>query len=176
MLILWILAAVLISLLLLLLFAPVRLRVNSQERLAELSALLVVKGAVVMEDHTIWLRLRVFGFTRKWDLLKLAAEKREPSKAKKKKSPRVGGESKKERGNFPPLRKIIGVVKSFRVHELVLRIDTGDYALNGFLFPLFYWLSRWSGKTIEINFLDRNELILDVSNTPARALYAFIRS
>lgn len=177
MLVLWILLVLFMSLLLLLLFAPVKFRIDSTRGIAEVKALLVVKGGLLIEQNTLWLRLVIFGFTRKWNLLEMIARSEnntaeEVAKDQEKPAQHRPGKPKK----MPPFRKIKAMIKSFRVEEFVLRLDTGDNALNGILFPVFYWLGQWFGKTIEINFVDRNELILEVSNTPARILYAYIRS
>lgn len=54
-----------------------------------------------------------------------------------------------------------------------MSIDTGNMPLNGIMYPGFFWLSRLTGKTFEINFSDKNELILEIENNLAGLVKAF---
>ena len=66
------------------------------------------------------------------------------------------------------------IMNSFSVNKCYLSIDSGDVQLNGILYPFFYWLGKRMHKTIEINFLNRNEFILEIENNFARIIKTFI--
>lgn len=72
--------------------------------------------------------------------------------------------------------KIIGVVRSFKIRKCNISIDTGDMPLNGILFPWFYLLMLRTGRSIKINFVGENIIILEAENTIARMLWAYIKS
>jgi hypothetical protein len=56
-----------------------------------------------------------------------------------------------------------------------IKLDTNDPALNGMLFPFFYWLQQWTGKTIEINFSNQNQLTLEIQNQGYKILWALMK-
>gem|GEM_PF-889389 len=68
----------------------------------------------------------------------------------------------------------VALIKSFRINECVLILDTEDYPLNGILYPVFYWLDRYSGWQFEINFEGRNTLKLDIENSAARIGWVYV--
>jgi hypothetical protein len=45
--------------------------------------------------------------------------------------------------------------------------------LNGLLFPLGYWLARRTGRPIDVNFTNNNELVIAIDNNVARLLWAY---
>ena len=71
------------------------------------------------------------------------------------------------------MSRVVAMVKSFEVKECYLNIDTRDMSWNGILYPMFYGLSRRTGKELYINFVDKNELRLTVRNNIARIGYAY---
>lgn len=74
------------------------------------------------------------------------------------------------------LNKVIGIVKSFKLTRCNIILDTGNMPLNGFLFPWFYLLSIKLNKVIGINFNGRNSCILQVKNSIAQMLWAYIKA
>jgi hypothetical protein len=74
-----------------------------------------------------------------------------------------------------PFRKMMNVLGSFQFKVFRLHIHTGDYPLNGLLFPFFFCLSKWSGKDFQVNFDNRNELVMHVENSVIRIIRAYLR-
>ncbi|PBQ30556.1 hypothetical protein CNR22_01810 [Sphingobacteriaceae bacterium] len=72
--------------------------------------------------------------------------------------------------------QLIKLLQSFKIKTFYLDVDFGDMPLNGILFPYFYWLSGYSGKTVRINFNGNTVLILVVKNSIARMGWALISS
>ncbi len=68
------------------------------------------------------------------------------------------------------------LLRSFKIKTFYLDVDLGDRPLNGMLFPCFYWLSRYSGKTLRINFNGNNVIIIVAKNNIARMSGALIGS
>ena len=118
------------------------------------------------------IRLRFFFFSYELDPLKLAQKvnkkqgkkKREKEKKKRKKPPSVKGMPGK-------LRRVLA---SFHVKQFHLDLDTGDPILNGYLYPVFFFLNGGNRKT-SINYFGRNELVIVIENRMYHILYAFIK-
>lgn len=72
-------------------------------------------------------------------------------------------------------RKMLRLVRTFKVQKLRLDMDTGDYVVNAKLYPVFMLLNRHVGS-FHINFQDRNRLVMDVRNTPYRLIKSFINN
>lgn len=89
---------------------------------------------------------------------------------------------KKEHISRPKKRRSLSyaqvkqVLKSFKVKTFYLDADFDDIALNGILYPFFYWLSWYSGKTLKINFNGNTVIIIVVQNNIARMSWALISS
>jgi len=88
----------------------------------------------------------------------------------KKKSP------KKEKGGKKqgiPLARGRQLLQSFRVKAFRLELDTGNPVLNARLFPLSFLIEQRGGN-VDINFLGRNNILLQIANRPIYILNAFI--
>jgi hypothetical protein len=86
------------------------------------------------------------------------------------------GESKgRRRGSKKqfPFYKMINCLKTFRIKEWKLSIDTGDYSLNARLYPLNF--VPGFQHHLDINFMDRNDCSIKIVNAPWKILYAFLR-
>ena len=66
-----------------------------------------------------------------------------------------------------------GLLRSFRVKAFRLELDTGDPILNARLYPLFLLMDRRMGD-IHMNFMNRNHILLQITNRPINLLKAFI--
>ncbi len=68
---------------------------------------------------------------------------------------------------------MIRVLRTFRVTEWRVAIDTGDYARNAQLYPMNFL--PYAFKHLDINFRDENFLVLRIRNRPWKMIYAFLR-
>lgn len=182
----WILLGLLTATLAYLLLAPFSVRLDSREAAATVRLFHIGSGRVCYRDESLWLELRAIGMRFEWDAVSLAAkmaaraerqsqqrrQKREAREARKPEKAKASAESSKK---GVPFRRMWAVLRSFKVPECVLLIDTGSAAENGKLFPLAWWAGRWTGKTIEINFQGHNVCVLEIRNTLGRMLWAFFR-
>ena len=71
------------------------------------------------------------------------------------------------------MRKMVRVVRSFKVKKFLLDLDTGDYTLNAKLYPVFTGLNFTRGN-FAINFEGRNRLALLIRNRPINIIKSFI--
>ena len=67
---------------------------------------------------------------------------------------------------------MVRILKSFRVRRFRVEIDTDDYVLNAYLFPVFHLLSR--GR-LQINFNGRNDIQIEITNRIGRIAWAWLR-
>ncbi len=182
----WILLGLLTVTLTYLLLAPFSVRLDSREAAATVSLFHIGSGRVCYRNEGLWLELRAIGMRFEWDAVSLTAKlaAREERKSQQRQHKREAQEEHKpEQAQAPaeksktgvPFRRMWAVLRSFKVPECTLMIDTGSAAENGILFPLAWWAGRWTGKTIEINFQGHNVCVLEIRNTLGRMLWAFIR-
>lgn len=71
------------------------------------------------------------------------------------------------------IKKMIRVIKTFRITEWKLSIDTNDYCLNAKMYPLSFITPAL--QHLHINFSDENYLLLKIRNRPWKMIYAFFR-
>lgn len=71
------------------------------------------------------------------------------------------------------IKKTTRVLKSFKVKQLLIDIDTGDCLMNAKLYPLFSFIN-YHKERFNINFEGRNQLVLHLQNRPIRIIKSFI--
>lgn len=72
-------------------------------------------------------------------------------------------------------RKWRALLRSFQVKDFRVQLDTNDFILNAYLYPLCVVLSRMTNRPIQINFWGEMEIEICLRNTLARVLYAYLR-
>jgi hypothetical protein len=148
-----------------LLFAPFYLEVNSNTGLLGIRLHRLASVQLKLTRGTIVAKAWVLGWNKEIDLLKPVTQ------AKRAKKAVLQAKGKK------PFKlqagKIKAVARSFKVNKCLVNIDTGDMQLNGLLYPVFYWIGRRAGKPITVNFLDKNEVVLEIENNIARMAKAY---
>lgn len=156
-----------------LLIAPFQLMISSDNPIAIFRWKGLGDVVFVIEDEPI-IRLRIW-FWRKlfypfqWNFKsgKSAEEKEEKKKAAKKPKP------KKSKGfPFKLIRKLMG---TFKVRAFRLNVDTDDYAVNGMLYPLAFWLSKYRNVHCQVNFEGDFEFFLFIENQIYRLAWVTIR-
>lgn len=71
-------------------------------------------------------------------------------------------------------RKVRRLAKSFRIRRLRVDIDTDDFMLNAYLYPVFRLLNR-SGRRLAINFEGRTVVDVFLTNRVWKVLWALMR-
>ncbi|MBL7747832.1 MAG: hypothetical protein JNM19_10420 [Chitinophagaceae bacterium] len=159
---------VLVLLLCWILVSPFVIKVDSRLPAAELRWISI--GHVrIWYDNEWWLSLRILFYSR---TLRFAALKRRNDE-KRKKAVLKNKKPKRRMGLTRIITKMVRVIKTFRVTEWKLAIDTGDHTLNARLYPLNFFPHLF--KHLAINFRNENYLVLTIRNRPWKMLYAFLR-
>jgi hypothetical protein len=149
-----------------LLFAPFYLEINSLNGFYGIRFHRVAFAKLIFIDNSFKIDLYLAGWRKQIDLFARPAkgnQEEKPAKSERKKKP--------YKISFA---RIKAVIKSFKINKCYLDIDTGNVQLNGMLYPGFYWLGKYTNKPITIIFFEKNEIILEVENSVARVLKAFI--
>ncbi len=118
-------------------------------------------------EHDLALELNILGWKKK--MLFGAVNK---SNSSKKEKP-VGRKRETPPLSLQRLKRLLG---SFKVTECCVRVDFRDMPLNGILYPVFAWLSWYSGKDIGISFTGESLVILKIKNNLARLSWAWFGS
>ena len=121
--------------------------------------------ARIWYDEEWWLGFRVLFFRKKLRLSEIHGKKSRDRKQKPKKQGK--------KASRLSMQKAIRVVKTFKVRDWQLAIDTGDYTTNAKLYPANFF--PYFFRHIEVNFLSENYFYIKVENNAWRILYAFIR-
>lgn len=156
-----------------LLFAPFFVEIDSDTGLFRLRFHVLASAWLIINTESIFLNLKIGWWKKEIDLLL--------RKEKKKYEPDMPFENwlQAEKKSIPfhkTWKKIKAVVKSFRVTKCYIMIDTGNMPWNGILYPWFYLFSRRVNKNVMINFRGENTVILQIQNSLARMLWAYIKS
>jgi len=150
------------------LFAPLRLWLDSSKNIYRCSWGRLITCQILVEDR-IFLEFRMLFWHWRWDVLSKLARGRPSGEARSRRRPR----KRKERKPRNLTWRLFGVLRSFRVTQFHLRVDTGDYVWNSYLYPLVYGLYGQRG-VVQVNFSGDTELLLLVENRIIKMLRAFI--
>lgn len=112
------------------------------------------------------MKLRVMGF----DHYIFPLRKKQMPKSMKK-SKKVSTRSRME---AIPFKKVFRVIKSFKVKQFLLDIDTGDCITNSKLYPVFTCYNFYLGSRMHVNYQSRNRLVLAIQNRPIRLIRAYM--
>ncbi|GAA4941248.1 hypothetical protein GCM10023314_12830 [Algibacter agarivorans] len=69
--------------------------------------------------------------------------------------------------------RIYKLLKTFKIKQFYINMDTGNYILNAKLYPLFVLLNYNIGK-FHINFQGKNQLVIIIKNRPINIIKSFI--
>lgn len=150
-------------------FAPFYLEIDSTKGLYRIRVHWLASMSIKSVGDILLIELKLAGFTKQVDVFSAKAEHvRKPAAVSE----------KKQRKRSPAIqwKKVKAVLFSFRINKCRIRFDSGDVQLNGILYPLFYWISSYSGKDVRINFTGENEVVLEIQNSLARMSWAYISS
>jgi hypothetical protein len=110
-------------------------------------------------DETEVIRLRLRMFHSNFNFYPLKRSKRK---------------KRKKKGRSTLTRKqLFNLIRSFRIRDVILDIDTGNCITNAKLYPAFVLLNYRVGD-FHINFEGRNRLVLHMENRPIRIIKSFI--
>lgn len=155
-----------------LLVAPLRLDIDSSKNkyLIKWSGI----GSLTLKpsEEDWFLNLKI-GFWKKQFLIsrlmegiwKKEKKKPEPEKRKKKRKPF---------SFFKFRKKALRVLKSFKVRQCKIDIDTDDYYWNALLIPVFQAVNKGNYHRVAINFSGKNSILLLIENRLIKILYSIL--
>lgn len=155
--------AVFLIIILYLIFASFYLEIDSSKELLQFRYSRIASLRVKIINSSLILDLKILGWQKRIDPFKTTKKVSKPAKPK----------TKKKKRNIP-FKKIIAVIKSFRINKCSLNIDSGDVALNGMIYPVFWGFSNISNQDFRINFTNQTELKLEVENKLGRIMWAYL--
>jgi hypothetical protein len=120
-------------------------------------------------NDTILLEMKILNWKKQIDLLSTRQNKQVKTPAVSRKR-----NQHKTAATTVPWKRIINVLRSFRINRCRIAIDTGNVQINALLYPIFYVIQVKAKKDIQINFLNKNEIILEVENSLARMSWAYL--
>lgn len=83
--------------------------------------------------------------------------------------------SKKKRKHKMNFKTGLRLLRSFKVKTFYMNIDTGDCISNAKLYPVFAFLNyRYGG--FNVNFDNRNQVILELQNRPIYIIKSFFNN
>jgi len=146
-----------------LLFAPVFIEINTASELFRIRFHQLLSATLLFTEKSILIELKLVRWSTQVNLFATQKKTVEPViKERKRKNISVS--------------TVIALIKSFRIKEFLLTLDTGNMPLNGLLFPAFQLLGKRFKQNISINFLNNNILILQIENKIAWILWVFIKA
>ena len=145
-----------------LLLSPLEICINSKTNDYHIKWKGIGEVRIVLLPLDLLIRLKIAFWKKDWSVMEVKS-------GSKRKAPEKTSRKRKKRNARKMFRVFNKVLKSFTVERLRMNIDTRNYILNGYLFPVFFHLTRYfkgkpnltinyKGKT-EINVLIRNRLI-----------------
>ncbi len=93
------------------------------------------------------------------------------SKRKKRTKPKALRQGKRRSVHF---RKVLAVIKSFRVVKFHVSLDTTNVISNAALFPAAAAINRFTPFRLNINYSGENYAVIHIENRVARILWAYI--
>lgn len=163
----WILILALFILLIWLLLAPLELIVNTDQNRYLIRYRGLMEASLRTDDQEVLVcRMRILGWPRDFYPLRRIWKKRQPKEETK-------VSSKKDEGSRwkPSWKQIKALFREIEVKELRINLDTGNWATNAQLFPVFWWMNRTVGEW-QVNFEHRNAISMHLRTQPYRLIKA----
>lgn len=154
---------------------PLELEISTIKNIYEVRLGKIVHGGLeISNEGVIAIRLKIAWWVKRIVLFPPTGEKKETIKEKEvKKAP----QKKKKKA---PIKNIVGksisVLKSFQVKRFYLDIDTDNYILNAYLYPVSFAIKQWKGLNIQVNFMGKEEVDILIKNNLLRMGIAFFRN
>ncbi len=168
MLLLGIIIALLIIFLVYVLLAPIALVINTDKNQYFIEQKGLLKAQLATDEKEVFkIRMKVFFFN-----FNLYPLKKKTSSKSKKKHVKLKRKRSKKTVKF---KRVMSVIKSFKIKKFHLELDSGDCINNAKLYPAFAFLN-YMNIDCHINFTGRNSLILAIENKPIRIIKSFINN
>ena len=164
--------SILLLIMIWLLLVPVQLIIDSDVPSIMIRMISVGSAVILLKEHTPVLKLQGFFLTREIPFMKSRGKSEDIKKERKKKKQRRFRFTKKTKW----LLRVLRIPRSFRIKRINVNIDTGDYIINAYIFPVFSQLNdHRPGWTCSVNYFGRNQIYLILQTTLIRMLYIIFK-
>jgi len=150
-----------------LLLIPIRIFMDSNRGILLVEWKNIITANVLLQNEDLLIRLDTFFWKKEFSLMETATNQA-PAHSKKKKKISI---SKKWKFDFR--KKLKNILKTIKVKQLYVNIDTDDYLWNAYLYPVFYFLKK-EKRNFQINYHGNVEILLEVQSRPIQILYAVL--
>jgi hypothetical protein len=147
-------------------FAPFYFEINSSTDVYRIRFHKLASVSLKLKNNSLFAEIKLAFWTKEFDIL----EKRSIKKEK----PHVNEKKNKTEIKIH-WRMIKVLLKSFKVNRFSMSIDVGNMQTNGILYPVLYGISTYTKKNIEINFINKNLIIIEIENSIARMSCSYIK-
>lgn len=179
MLALWIILGFLLMLLIVLLFSPMILYINSESELYFFQITGLIRIRLLFQSDIVKLKVTIFFIPFDVDPSRwiTGTKKKDKKKSGKKRQKTL----KKRKRHFFKKVKLFGdygvrVINTFDIRQFRLNFDTNDFILNAKLIPLVTCINNeYENVLITINFFEQNLIILKMRNRLINLLYLSIK-
>ena len=148
-----------------LLFTPLVLTIDSSQHLYQIRLGRLIKFHLETDSDTVLGRCTIGFWQKKWDLLQFLLR---PKTEEKPETPKKKEKTKRKTQSFS-FKRLLRLLRSFQIKTCRINVDTGDYCVNGMLYPITIWTHR-SGNYLRINFEGKQEIHLVITNRIYRLL------
>lgn len=164
---LWIILLLIILLPAWILLSPLEFKIDTRVPVIMVQWKSIGNAMLLYEDEEWWLQIRVWFFSKKWNLVKMIFA----DKKKKKKVARIPGE--KSGRKSMSILKVFKILKTFEMVQWKIVLSAGDNTKNAH----WYWLNFFplTKGHVHVNFFDENYLVFVIRNKAWRIAYAFIK-
>lgn len=162
---------VLLPLLVLLLWAPLAIEINSRQSVYRIGWWYLFRASVLPVEDDLLIDGRILFFRKRWSVMELLAKRREKKERKREKQK----EKKQKRGQRFSWLIAKKVLATTRVERFDVTVDTGDVIWNAIFFPLaetLHYALRMHHPGFRINFVGENHIDLKITNSAGRIAWA----
>ena len=147
------------------LFAPLILKVDTESEDYSVRIPGIIKASVIQDDSEVYMKIRILFVP-----FRIRPSRFAPTQTKKKpKRKRISTGNLKYR-----IIAFKDIIRSFRLRNLQINMDTEDFLLNANLVPVLM-LAKTDRINLNVNFMDANSLIMDLRNRLANLLWTGIK-
>jgi hypothetical protein len=161
--ILWIVVFLFLSFILVLLWTPLRLVIDSKRDVYQVEWQYICSAMLIEYDNFLGVQIQILFFKK---IIPIAFS----FKKKKEVKPTVKKQVRKTPSVFRP--NFLKILKSFKIKRLKINWDTDDYILDAYLYPITPFLIT-ENKSFNINFEGKQEVELIIENRLVRIIKSF---
>ncbi len=144
------------------LFSPIQITLNSQKKIYQIHWYGIARARLLLLSKDFLIRVNVFFWEKDFSLLRPKKEKKKATKKKR-----------KFRSRKKTLKKIIRILKSFKIKIFKIDLDTGDYIQNSYLYPVFHFLKN-KKRDLSINYRGDVNIHLKIENRLYKILLSLL--